>query len=161
LAVAAKLTAAGRAVESRRADRLFEDPLAAALAGEEGFSPMEQWRLPGTPVQNPTIAPRTLFYDDVVAKAIGDGISQVVMLATGMDTRTFRLPLPAEVIVFGLGLPELLDQKQAILEQEHAEARCHRILVPADLAGDDWPRALTAAGFDSSAPAVFNAERLS
>jgi O-methyltransferase involved in polyketide biosynthesis len=62
LAVTEKLTAAGRAVESRRADRLFEDP-------------------------HPTIAPRTLFYDDVVAKAIGDGISQVVMLAAGMDTR--------------------------------------------------------------------------
>ncbi len=69
LAVTAKLTAAGRAVESRRADRLFEDPLATPLAGEEGFGLMEQWRLPGRPVENPTIAPRTLLYDDVVAKA--------------------------------------------------------------------------------------------
>jgi O-methyltransferase involved in polyketide biosynthesis len=36
------LTAAGRAVESRRADRLFEDPLAAALAGDEGFALMKE-----------------------------------------------------------------------------------------------------------------------
>jgi O-methyltransferase involved in polyketide biosynthesis len=41
VAVAAKLTAARRAAESRRADRLFEDPLAAALAGEEGFALMK------------------------------------------------------------------------------------------------------------------------
>jgi methyltransferase (TIGR00027 family) len=78
-----------------------------------------------------------------------------------MDTRAFRLPLPAEVIVFELDLPELLEQKQAILEREHAEPRCHRKVVPADLAEDDWPRALTAAGFDSSAPALFIAEGLS
>jgi methyltransferase (TIGR00027 family) len=65
------------------------------------------------------------------------------------------------VIVFELDLPELLEQKQAILEQEHAESRCHRVVVAADLAEDDWPRALRAAEFDSSAPAMFIAEGLS
>jgi len=34
----AKMTAAGRACESERPDRLFNDPLARALAGEEAFS---------------------------------------------------------------------------------------------------------------------------
>lgn len=85
----------------------------------------------------------------------------MVLLAAGMDTRAFRLPLPAEATVFELDLPELLEQKQAILEQEHAEPCCHRIMVPVDLSEDEWPRALTAAGLDSSAPAVFLAEGLS
>jgi methyltransferase (TIGR00027 family) len=160
LAVTVKLTAAGRAVESRRADRLFEDPLAAALAGEEGFALMKQWLLPGMSEEQATstVGPRARFYDDLVVNAIGDGIGQLVLMSAGMDTRAFRPPLPAEVIVFELGLPELLEEKQAILDQEHAEPRCHRIVVPADLAEDDWPRALTAAGFDSSAPALFIAE---
>jgi methyltransferase (TIGR00027 family) len=70
-----------------------------------------------------TIAPRTLFYDHVVAEAIGDGIRQTVMLAAGIETRAFRLPLAADVIVFALDLPEVLEQKQGILEQEHAEPR--------------------------------------
>jgi methyltransferase (TIGR00027 family) len=161
LVVTAKLTAAGRAVESRRADRLFDDPLAAVLAGEEGFGLMERWRLPGRPVENPTIGPRTVVFDDLVLAAIAEGVGQMVLLAAGMDTRAFRLRLPAEVIVFELDLPELLEHKQAILEQEHAEPRCHRILVPVDLAEDDWPLALSAAGFDSSSPAVFIAEGLS
>jgi O-methyltransferase involved in polyketide biosynthesis len=39
----AKMTAAGRALESRRPDRLFDDPLAQALAGEDGF----RWPSPG------------------------------------------------------------------------------------------------------------------
>ena len=91
LAATGRLTAAGRAVESRRGDRLFEDPLAAALAGEEGFRLMEQWRLPGMPEENPTIAPRTRFYDDLVVDAVADGLGQVVLLAAGMDARAFRL----------------------------------------------------------------------
>jgi methyltransferase (TIGR00027 family) len=151
----------GCALESRRADRLFEDPLAEALAGEEGFRLMEQWRLPGMPVENPTIAPRTRFYDDLVVEAVADGIGQVVLLAAGMDTRAFRLPLPAEVVVFELDLRELLEQKQAILEQHHAQPRCDRLVVAADLADDDWQQALTTTGFDDAAPAVLIAEGLS
>jgi len=163
LAATGRLTAAGRAVESRRADRLFEDPLAAALAGEEGFRLMEQWRLPGMSEEQATITigPRTRFYDDLVIEVVADGHGQVVLLAAGMDTRAFRLPLPAETIMFELDLPELLEQKQTILEQQHAEPRCHRIVVPADLAEDGWPQALTTAGFDHAAQAVFVAEGLS
>lgn len=161
LPVTARLTAAGRAVENRRADRLFEDPLAEALAGEEGFRLMEQWRLPGAPRENPTIGPRTRFYDDVVIDAVADGLGQVVLIAAGMDTRAFRLALPAEVIVFELDLADLLAQKQAILEQERAEPRCRRVVVAADLAEDDWPQALTAGGFDHAARTVFIVEGLS
>ena len=161
LPATARLTAAGRAVESQRADRLFEDPLAEALAGKEGFRLMEQWRLPGAPRENPTIGPRTRFYDDLVIDAVADGIRQVVLIAAGMDTRAFRLTLPAEVSVFEVDLTELLAQKQAILEQERAEPGCRRIVVAADLAKDDWPQALTAGGFDSAARTVFVVEGLS
>ena len=161
LPATARLTAAGRAVENRRGDRLFEDPLAEALAGEEGFRLMEQWRLPSAPRENPTIGPRTRFYDDLVIDAVANGLGQVVLVAAGMDTRAFRLALRAEVIVFELDLPELLAQKQAILEQEHAEPGCQRVVVAADLAEDEWPQALTAGGFDHAARTVFIVEGLS
>ena len=51
--------------------------------------------------------------------------------------------------------------KQAILEQQHAEPRCDRIIVATDLGEDDWPQALITAGFDKAAPAVLIAEGLS
>jgi methyltransferase (TIGR00027 family) len=161
LPATARLTAAGRAVENRHGDRLFEDPLAEALAGEEGFRLMEQWRLPGAPRENPTIGPRTRFYDDLVIDAVADGVRQVVLIAAGMDTRAFRLVLPGEVVVFELDLPQLLAHKQAILEQEHAVPRSRRVVVAADLAEDDWPQALTAGGFDHAARTVFIVEGLS
>lgn len=161
LPATARLAAAGRAVESRRGDRLFEDPLAEALAGEEGFRLMERWRLPGAPRENPTIGPRTRFYDDLVIEAVADGLGQVVLVAAGMDTRTFRLALPAEVIVFELDLPEMLSRKQAILDREQAMPRCRRMVVAADLGGDDWPQTLIGGGFDPAIPTVFIVEGLS
>jgi O-methyltransferase involved in polyketide biosynthesis len=70
----AKMTAAGRALESRRPDRLFDDPLAQALAGEDGFRWMEEMRPPGTPTENPSIGPRTWFFDELITRAAGDGL---------------------------------------------------------------------------------------
>ena len=154
----AKMTAAARALESRRPDRLFDDPLAQALAGEDGFWWMEEMRPPGAPAENPSIGPRTWFFDELITRAAGDGLRQVILLAAGMDTRAFRLPLQA-----GTTLYELDDQavlKQAILDREHAVPNCTRQLAAADLTGAQWPASLAAAGFNPAAPAVFVAEGL-
>jgi hypothetical protein len=70
----AKMAAAGRALESRRPDRLFDDPLAQALAGEDGFRWMEQMRPPGSHAENPSIGPRTWFFDQLITRAAGDGV---------------------------------------------------------------------------------------
>jgi methyltransferase (TIGR00027 family) len=156
----AKMTAAGRALESRRPDRLFDDPLAQALAGEEGFRWMQEMRPPGTPAENPSIGPRTWFFDQLITRAAGDGVRQVVLLAVGMDTRAFRLPLPAGTIVYELDDQAVLAGKQVILDREHAVPNSARQPVAADLAGARWPASLAAAGFNPAAPAVFVAEGL-
>jgi len=156
----AKMAAAGRALESRRPDRLFDDPLAQALAGEEGFRWMQELRPPGSPAENPSIGPRTWFFDRLVTRAAGDGFGQVILLAAGMDTRAFRLPLPADTIIYELDDQAVLVGKQAILDREHARPRCIRRPVAADLAQAQWPASLAAAGFDPAAPAAFVAEGL-
>jgi Leucine carboxyl methyltransferase len=115
--------------------------------------------LPGTG-DNPTIGPRTWFLDQLVIRAAGDGFGQVVLLAAGLDTRAFRLPLPAQAVVYELDEQAVLTDKQAILDREHALPRCARRPVAADLAGAEWPASLAAAGFDHGAPAVFVAEGL-
>lgn len=160
-AMTAKLAAAGRAVESGRPDHLVDDPLAAALAGEEGFRWLEEWRVPGSPRENPTIGPRTRFFDDLVVNAVVDGIGQVVLVAAGMDTRAFRLALPTDTVTFEVDQPEVLAEKQDVLDREHASPTCRRVSVPVDLRDDSWPAALAAAGFDPSALSVFIGEGLS
>jgi methyltransferase (TIGR00027 family) len=163
----ARLTAAARARESRRADRLFDDPLAEALAGPEGFAFMERFEAAARPAglpgagDNPYIAIRSRFFDEFVTAAFaGPGAPrQTVLLAAGLDTRAFRLDWPARTKLYELDRPELLDAKQEILDRAGARPRCQRTSVPVDLT-KPWAPALRAAGFDPGAPSVWLVEGL-
>jgi methyltransferase (TIGR00027 family) len=148
--------AAERARESVRPDRLFDDPLAERLAGPEGLRIMAEMRA-GLP-ENPAIPIRTRYFDDRLLDVVGAGrIRQVVLVAAGMDTRAFRLGLPADVVVFELDQPGLLDLKERRLDA--AEASCERRSVGVDLRRP-WSRDLVSAGFTAGEPAVFVAEGL-
>jgi len=152
-------TAADRARESARPDRLFDDPLAAVLAGEPGHGLAEQMRGDGT-FDNPAVVIRTRFFDDVITDAvISRGLRQVVLVAAGMDTRAYRLELPADVAWFELDRPPLLERKARELAAADAPPRGARYPIGVDLAGD-WPAALIAAGFAAQHPALWLVEGL-
>jgi methyltransferase (TIGR00027 family) len=149
--------AALRALESRRPDRLFDDPYAAAFF-ETGRSV-----LPDRPGDNglgtlfaAQVAIRTRFYDEYL---LNGGCTQVVLLAAGLDARAFRLAWPPGVRLFELDLPEVLAFKDDVLAARGAEPSCDRIAVPADLR-EDWASALRAAGFDPHVPTAWLAEGL-
>ena len=111
LALTAHWTAAVRAQESTRQDRLFDDPWAAALAGPEGTAWLEQ-RPPGSTV--PMVL-RTRFFDHFVQRiAVQDGIRQIVLMATGLNTRDFRLAWPERTQLFELDQPAVLKIKDRI-----------------------------------------------
>jgi methyltransferase (TIGR00027 family) len=86
-----RLTAAARARESARADRLFEDRWAAELAGEEGFSLLEGNDASLSGQAPPAFVVRHRFFDDFLTRQASRGIRQVVLIAAGLDTRAFRL----------------------------------------------------------------------
>jgi methyltransferase (TIGR00027 family) len=161
VALTALMVAAARAREHERWDRLFADPYAAALVGEQGAGLLaEVERASGDTHGNPYLSIRVRFFDDLLLKVVSStGIGQVVLLAAGMDTRAFRLPWPAGTGVYELDRPEVLARKDAILRSRGAVARCtpHRLGV--DLARP-WAQALTGAGFDRDTPSVWLAEGL-
>jgi methyltransferase (TIGR00027 family) len=82
-----------------------------------------------------------------------------VILAAGLDSRSWRLPWPDGVTVYELDQPKVLDFKASTLAEHGAEPACNRVAVPVDLR-QDWPKALQQAGFDPSAPSVWSAEGL-
>ena len=82
-----------------------------------------------------------------------------MILAAGLDARSWRLPWPDGVTVYELDQPKVLDFKASTLHEHGAEPACHRVAVPVDLR-QDWPAALQQAGFDPSAPSVWSAEGL-
>lgn len=160
VASTARWTAAERAHESARPDRLFNDPLAGALAGEEGRE------LAGSMSDDqagdvPWFAIRTRFYDDILigSGSVRTATAQVVLVAAGMDTRAYRLDLPRELDWYELDRPDLLAFKDQTLTAAGAAPRCARHPVGVDLA-DDWATPLTAAGFDPGRPAVWLVEGL-
>ena len=150
-------TAASRARESDRADRLFDDPFAAILAGPEGFDLLSNYE---ADQPSPFLPVRTRFFDDLLMRAAQDfGIKQFVCLAAGLDTRAVRLPWPAGVRLFELDYPEVLEWKEVLLERAGAGLRCERHMVGADLA-QSWDDALLTTDYDCTAPTFWLLEGL-
>ena len=166
--------AAGRAVETAGADPLIRDEFARILVSAAGpawarlTDPDMAW-LDGDPhgqrVHRLSIdyqAVRTHFFDEYFADAVsaaGPGIRQVVILAAGLDSRAYRLSWPAGTTVYEIDQPKVLEYKTGILESHGAAPTASRRPVPVDLR-DDWPAALTAAGFDRTQPTAWLAEGL-
>lgn len=168
----ARWMAAARARESRRPDRLFNDPFAEALAGPDGpgllthFHPSH-----ANDDGNPYLAIRTRWFDDFLAGLVEED-SQVVGLGAGLDTRAFRLEWPSGVTLYEVDQPAVLAYKDDRLGTSGSTgsggtagsagssgtaARCDRHTIPVNL-GDDWETALLEAGFDPSRPTVWFAE---
>jgi len=162
IAPTSRWMAAARARESERANRLFDDPLAAALAGPEGFAWLDRMKAAagsGGPELYPVI--RTRFFDEFLLDACGNsGMRQVVLVAAGLDTRAFRLDWPPGTRLYEMDLPEVLDAKEAVMKKAGAQASCERHTLRTDLRQDTWPEALLAAGYQPRSPSVWLIEGL-
>lgn len=149
--------AAYRARESRRPDRLFDDPFAELLAGTKGPTLLTHFHTAHANDEgNPYLAIRTRWFDDYLADSVAPG-SQAVGLGAGLDTRAFRLSWPDDVTVYEVDQPEVLAYKESRMASIQADVRCRRQTVPMNL-GDDWVTALAEAGHDPSVPTTWFAE---
>jgi methyltransferase (TIGR00027 family) len=148
--------AAVRARESDRPDRLFADPWARDLAGGAGFETMARSeRQAGG--ENTFIPVRVRWFDDLVLDRVGAGTRQVVLLGAGLDTRAYRLALPADLAWFELDRSAVFTAKDHVLRD--VPPTCHRTVVEADVEGD-WFGPLCRSGFDPAASALWIAEGL-
>jgi methyltransferase (TIGR00027 family) len=145
--------AAARARESRRPDRLFDDPWADKLAGSAGSA--RPAASEGTGGENRFLPVRTRFFDDVLLRA--EWAEQIVLLGAGLDTRAYRLPLPASATVYEIDHAEPLARKADVLAA--AMPTCARQAIAADLR-TDWAQALLAAGFLTDRATFWLAEGL-
>ncbi len=152
----ALLVAALRAEETKRKDRLFEDPLAERLAGEAGHHVRAKYQAAAGP-SVPIIEVRTRYFDQALQNAYESGIRQIVILAAGMDARAYRMGWPAELRLFELDQPAIIAYKAKLLAEEPCS--CTRVAIAADLAEDFAPQ-LRAQGFDGDSQAAWLVEGL-
>ena len=149
----ARLMAAIRAKETERPNRLFNDPFAHLLAGEEAFTFLEQQL---TEPERTYLEVRTRFFDDFLLDASAN-LNQVVILDSGMDTRAYRLPWSLETKIYELDQPQVLEAKTAILKD--ATPTCQHYILPADLT-EPWSHLLLERGYQPSLPSVWLLEGL-
>lgn len=145
------LTAAVRALETERPERLFNDPFAASLAGSEGFDLLEPKKKIMSEDGTIYITIRTRFFDDFLSSSLSE-LHQVVILGVGMDARAYRLPWKPNVHLYELDRPEVLARKNFILKE--TPAKCHRHSVAANLT-QSWSDLLVAAGFLVDFPSLW------
>jgi methyltransferase (TIGR00027 family) len=166
----ATMVAAARAVASRDADPLFDDPYAAALVravGLDFFTKLADGEVelpddgePGGPAFLATsIAVRTRFFDDFFTDAGAAGIRQAVILASGLDSRAYRLSWSDGTVVYEIDQPQVIEFKSATMESIGATPAAEQRTVGIDLR-EDWPKALRASGFDPHQPTAWSAEGL-
>jgi len=129
----ARWVAYHRATESDRADAIFRDPYARRLAGERGELIARKlsenaW----------AISIRTYLFDKAIRELLSrEPIDMIVNLAAGLDSRPYRLDLPASLRWIEIDLPEIVDPKRDILSNE--KPRCQLEVVTQHL-GDEAGR---------------------
>jgi methyltransferase (TIGR00027 family) len=163
--------ASSRAMETRRPDGLVEDPHAAAFVDavrDEIDLPTEvdPQADPGDIASGPMstyVGVRSRWFDEHLLDAARDGIDQVVILASGLDTRAQRLEWPSGTTVFEIDQADVVDFKDRVLTETEGSPEpaggVRRVALRVDLR-HDWPAALREAGLDPARPIAWLAEGL-
>jgi methyltransferase (TIGR00027 family) len=164
----ATMVAAARAAATRGPQPVINDPFAEPLVravGIDVFTRIAAGELDaidsqggvGFPRMIDTFAARAHFYDNYFAEAGKAGLRQVVIVASGLDSRPYRLSWPAGTTVYEIDQPEVIEFKAAMLSQIGAAPTAEHRTVGIDLR-EDWPAALRRAGHDPAAPTAWLAE---
>ena len=154
-------TARALATRAGTIDDPWAEPLVTAVGMEHFLAILGGEQDDDSPVQRMAngMAVRTRYFDEFLLAATGSGIRQVVILATGLDTRGYRLALPADTLVYEIDQQDVLDFKVSTLHGLGARPTAEVRNVAVDLR-DDWPAALAANGFHTQSPTAWIAEGL-
>lgn len=164
----ATMVAAARAVASKRPQPVvtddFAEPLVRAV-GLDVFTRLATGEIDAKDVEESvgfarmvdTFAARARFFDDYFAAAGQSGLRQVVIVASGLDARAYRLPWPTETTVYEIDQPEVIAFKTAAMAEMGTAPTAQLRMVGIDLR-EDWPAALQDAGFDPTHPTAWLAE---
>lgn len=158
-----------RALESARNRnlRLFTDPfasrflkpslrLAAAMARlpllNSAISRFIDRRWPGARASG---VARTRYIDEVLQDALRAGLSQVVILGAGFDSRAYRIPGLTNVHVVEVDHPSTSETKQKFMRRFLGEPPPHVSFVAIDFNRENLADAMRSAGLDLSRPIFF------
>jgi methyltransferase (TIGR00027 family) len=163
----ARIVAAKRAIEQLHSSPLFNDPYAAALAGDEVNALLSRWekvaQTQAVPLEQVItkrtryIAVRTKFMDDLLNSTLAE-YKQVVILGAGLDTRAYRLAWAPGTTVYEVDCPEVLQYKAHVLRD--ISPACTYRPISGDLTAPNakWAAAVLDAGYQTTVPTIWLVE---
>ena len=114
-----------RAREAQRPDAIFQDPLASLLAGERGR------RIARSFPRSGNIAWGTVVRSSAIDRLIGDalelGVDSILNLGAGLDTRPYRMRLPAQLHWIEVDFPSVIEFKRSKLSPYNPACSVERI----------------------------------
>jgi len=169
----ATMVAAARAIATKAENPVIEDRFAEPLVRAVGVDFFTRWATGDLTAADidvedsawklehmpDAMAARTRFFDSFFEAATQAGIRQAVILASGLDARAYRLGWPADMTVFEVDQPQVIEFKTTTLAGLGAAPNADLRTVAIDLR-QDWPKALEEAGFDETRPTAWIAEGL-
>lgn len=124
----ALMVAACRALEFDAPDGFVRDPFAARLAGERGMAMLRA--LPQPEMMRFGIGVRSHFMDELLLETLAsEKIATVLCLGCGLDTRPWRLEVPADLRWIEVDFAAMLDYKNRLMSET---PRCRREFIAAD-----------------------------
>jgi methyltransferase (TIGR00027 family) len=122
-----------RARETERPDAMFRDPLASVLVGERGEQIAKSFGAMGRYTEW-IVLTRTVNIDEFILEGIRNGVDAVLNLGAGLDTRPYRMDLPASLKWVEADFPHIIEFKNTKLAGQ--TPRCQLQRVGVDLVDD-------------------------
>jgi len=137
---------------------VFPDPLAVPILGAEYLPEVERTRFklhkPHSVALRAHLVARSRYAEDLLARAVANGVSQYVLLGAGLDTFAYRNPFP-QLHVFEVDHPATQQWKRDLLATNGIPIPSSLTYVPVDFEHQQLATQLAAAGFDTTRPAFF------
>ena len=138
---------------------VLDDPIALPILGAADAQALrgdlDKFSHPMSLGMRSNVVVRSRLADDVWAEYAERGTRQYVVLGAGLDTSAYRHP-DAPGRIFEVDLPATQQWKRARLEEAGIAVPPSLSFVPVDFERVGLAEGLAAAGFDTTAPAVFS-----
>ncbi len=102
-----------RANEAKRCGAVFPDPLASLVAGTRGEKIARA--MPDAALVQWGVVVRTSAIDTLIGEALNQGVERIVNLGAGLDTRPYRMTLPAKTRWIEIDFPSMVQWKDEVL----------------------------------------------
>ncbi|HXZ13731.1 MAG TPA: SAM-dependent methyltransferase [Candidatus Sulfotelmatobacter sp.] len=141
--------------------KVFDDPLAGRILGAEAArlleSEVQESQTQLSRSLRAFVAARSRFAEDELARAVGQGASQYVVLGAGLDTFAYRNPFPARALrVFEVDHPATQAWKQRMLSEAGIPIPACLTFAPMDFEAQSLAVGLTSAGFEQNRATFFS-----